>query len=391
MSGKYSGMPDIDSAPDVFETTDEADVALQDDGDGVDDARVAAPASDPSDIDVSGLPSRKTAGQTYTFETPDAELTLDRPPRKESHLARLRRLQSEIAELERDLQSSSGTTAESTSSAPARKSVLPPREPVDVVAELATVRERLSVVTQGKDDVSRVSTTRSKDWEGRIRNLDRGIPEPKQDDEKASEPSAPSTSSHRAGDIEARIATLEKVVGSDQNDETLPISIADSLARLDHLLAILTQPRHLDSISRRVKLLLVDLDRASASSRRVGLAAGSERPATATTGLSPTDQEALQRLFTLLPRLDPLIPSIPPLLNRLRSLSSLHAESFGIAADLRQLQASDKSVSEEERSLQSIVSGVQKGLSEASGSIAKNWESLNSRLQALEDRLQAIV
>lgn len=171
----------------------------------------------------------------------------------------------------------------------------------------------------------------------------------------------------------------------------LPVSITDSLTRLDHLLTILTQPRHLDSISRRVKLLLVDLDRATASSRRVGLATASDKPATTPTGLSPTDQEALQRLFTLLPRLDPLIPSIPPLLNRLRSLSSLHAESFGIAADLRDLQASDKSVSEEERSLQSIVSGVQKGLSEASGGIAKNWESLNGRLQALEVRLQSLV
>lgn len=244
-----------DSAPDVFETTDEVDVALQGvsdlfrvqppdskDGDGAEDARTAAPTSDPKDIDVSQLPSRKAAGRTYTFESPgscaralfptsvesipltsvsDAELLVDRPPRKESHLARLRRLQSEIADLERDLQAgSSGTAKPPPAGVPTRSSALPPREPVDVVTELASVRERLSAVAHGNDEHFRGSiVNRSKDWEGRIRKLDSGVPVPNREEETTPEPSTANADPHRAGDIESRIMTLEKIVGNDQNNE----------------------------------------------------------------------------------------------------------------------------------------------------------------------------
>jgi nuclear migration protein JNM1 len=92
-----------------------------------------------------------------------------------------------------------------------------------------------------------------------------------------------------------------------------------------------------------------------------------------------------------LPRLDPLIPVVPPLLARLRSLSGLHAEALGIAADLRILQSNDRNITEEERELQSIVSGVQQGVTEAAISISKNWESIQGRINQLEQRLQVLV
>jgi len=158
---------------------------------------------------------------------------------------------------------------------------------------------------------------------------------------------------------------------------------------MDHVLSVLTQPRHLDSISRRVKLLVVELERASSTSRRTGGGSAADR-STAPSGISSADQEALQSLFALLPRLDPLIPIIPPLLARLRSLSTLHAEALGIAADLRELQAADRNVTDEERELRSIVAGVQQGVTEALSSIANNWEAVQGRVEALEKRVEAL-
>jgi nuclear migration protein JNM1 len=159
---------------------------------------------------------------------------------------------------------------------------------------------------------------------------------------------------------------------------------------MDHVLNVLTQPRHLDSISRRVKLLVVELERASSTSRRAGSAPTSAGSTTGGSGISAAEQEALQALFGLLPRLDPLIPIIPPLLARLRSLSTLHAEALGIAADLRELQSADRSVSEEERELSSIVKGVQHGVTEALASIQNNWEATQGRIQALDKRVAAL-
>lgn len=157
---------------------------------------------------------------------------------------------------------------------------------------------------------------------------------------------------------------------------------------MDHVLNVLTQPRQLDSIARRVKLLLVDLDRASAASRRVSGAVTADR--SASTPAPNIDQEALQSLFALLPRLDPLIPIIPPLLARLRSLSTLHAEALGVAADLRELQSADRNVTEEEHELRSIVSGVQQGITESLSGIANNWEAVQGRIKALEERVASL-
>lgn len=157
---------------------------------------------------------------------------------------------------------------------------------------------------------------------------------------------------------------------------------------MDHVLNVLTQPRHLDSISRRVKLLVVELERASSTSRRTGSAPTSAAPGGS--GISAAEQEALQSLFALLPRLDPLIPIIPPLLARLRSLSTLHAEALGIAADLRELQSADRTVSDEERELSAIVKGVQTGVTEALNSIANNWEATQGRIEALDKRVAAL-
>lgn len=163
----------------------------------------------------------------------------------------------------------------------------------------------------------------------------------------------------------------------------------DSLGRLDNLLNVLTQPRHLDGISRRVKMLLNDLERAGASARRNAGTGSSPEKATPS-ALSQADQDTLQSLFTLLPRLDPLIPTIPPLITRLRSLSGLHAEALSIAADLRELQSSKADAADEERELNAIVKSVQSGFSDAATGIEKNWEALQGRVQNLEDRLHKL-
>lgn len=172
-------------------------------------------------------------------------------------------------------------------------------------------------------------------------------------------------------------------------DNKIPVSLTDSLDRLGNLLNVLTQPRHLDGISRRVKMLLNDMERAGASARR-NAGAGSAADKAAPVAMSQADQETLQSLCALLPRLDPLLPTIPPLVTRLRSLSGLHAEALDIAADLRELQAHKANASDEERELNAVVDGVQRGLSDAAVGIHNNWEALQKRIQDVESRVQAL-
>lgn len=167
-----------------------------------------------------------------------------------------------------------------------------------------------------------------------------------------------------------------------------------SLARSDHLLSLFTQPRHLDAISRRVKLLLVDLDRAATASRRnvhqtPNLGSSPEKqPSTIT--LSQLEHGQLQELFNILPRLDPLLPILDPLLTRLRSLQGLHAEAGEVAEGLKRLQAEKKDQTEETADMRRVVDEVQKGITEAAGGIEKNWKSLEARLGDLDERIKRL-
>ena len=165
-----------------------------------------------------------------------------------------------------------------------------------------------------------------------------------------------------------------------------------SLAKTDHLLSLLTQPRHLDAISRRVKLLLVDLDRAASARRTLpgqtpNLSSSPEKQPTSLS-LSALEYNQLQTLFNLLPRIDPLLPILDPLLTRLKSLQGLHAESADVAEGLRKLQSGRKGLDEERGELGTVVEEVQKGIEEAVGGIEKNWKSLETRLEALDKRIK---
>lgn len=160
--------------------------------------------------------------------------------------------------------------------------------------------------------------------------------------------------------------------------------------RLDHILSLLTQPRHLDAISRRVKLLLVDMDRAAAAAKRNPTSTTSPDKTPSSVTLSPTEHAQLDSLFALLPRLDPLLPIIPPLLNRLQSLSGLHAEAADVMDGLRRLQSDEGDSAEEIRDLQRLASSVQDGLTESVKGIERNWTGIEARLTSLEERLKSL-
>lgn len=316
------------------------------------------------------------------------------PP--ESRLAKLRRLQAELTELENEI-SQEGDSPKVRPSA-ARPSVLPPRSKIDVVGELSSLRSRLSHASEALDGgLPPVPQKQEDDIVKRLRQL-----EVDSSEATGKTPAAEEGYQHLpVSDVDRRLSSLEDLVGvataADQGvslenehfaNSQIPVSLMDSLSRLDNLLNVLTQPRHLDGISRRVKMLLNDLERAGASARRN---AGSSSPEKAApSALSQADQDTLQSLFALLPRLDPLIPTIPPLITRLRSLSGLHAEALSIAADLRELQSSNADASDEERELNAIVKSVQGGFTEAATGIQKNWEALQGRIQILEGRLERL-
>lgn len=154
------------------------------------------------------------------------------------------------------------------------------------------------------------------------------------------------------------------------------------ITRLNNQLTLLTQPRHIDSISRRLKLLLSDLDRASASQHHRRHPSQSS-PASSSTTTSET-------LLPLLTRLGPSLPHIPHILTRLRTLSSLHASAAEFQSTLESLEEEQRKTREALGDLSGAISGVETSLESNQKIVRGNVEGLEERVEMLLRKLQEV-
>ncbi|KAF8750850.1 Dynamitin [Rhizoctonia solani] len=309
-AAKYANLPDIDlEGHDVYETPDVPPSPTEvESDDEKDTARVRGTANRPGqgELDNEPLPSTETSGRFFRhaerrarrqrelYSYPDSSYSSSRSPSpSRSNLPlsqRIELMKNELAQLE----------AEAVGSTDSKD------EPTELMRELSDMRGRLTGIG---------SRTRLINAMANGKNKDKAKPEADTQHGTWS-PTAPSrrlpSTWWRSSRYGQRIAQLEKLIGASGTslDESspLPQPLLPHLTRISNLLTLLAQPRHIDSISRRLKLLLTDLERYSAS----GTPSGPGAP------LPP----ALAELAPLLQRLAPHITTIPAVLARLRTLGA---------------------------------------------------------------------
>lgn len=206
----------------------------------------------------------------------------------------------------------------------------------------------------------------------------------------------------------------------DRQSRPLPPPLLATLARLEHQLHLLTQPRHLDTISRRVKTLVNDLERVHEARRKIGdtrplniaLSSGitistgqpgllppgipgQAHSAEAGSGAQDTQlpPDALQKidgLFNILPRIDPLLPLAPHLLTRLRSLTTLHESSLTFSKDVKESQTAVEQLKESEGFLKQLLDGLQESMNANQQVMTSNLEGLQGRIDQVLKRIEAI-
>jgi nuclear migration protein JNM1 len=187
------------------------------------------------------------------------------------------------------------------------------------------------------------------------------------------------------------------------------------MARLDHLMTVLSQPRHIDTISRRVKGLVSDLEKLHETRRKLGddrplnvalsggmtVVVGDIKDATTTTVLPPstTDDspplppdtiQKIDALFAILPRIDPLLPLTPHLLSRLRSLATLHSSAANFASDLASVKSEVHSLGEGEAGLKEVLTGLESSLEENDKKVRSNLGGLEERISSLIRRMDKL-
>jgi nuclear migration protein JNM1 len=171
------------------------------------------------------------------------------PRTKESAVTRIRRLKSELAELEQEVSTSTAPPndmVEGKEGRLKRRSVFPPREPLDLLRELSGLRERLSGLDEGSVSGVRVDEVAEDDKAWRIRLGRLGLtvgdkPENGLDEERSGGAVAKDESGDRVMDLnglselDKRLASLENVIGPFDTglDSVCPLSLTNLIHLTD--------------------------------------------------------------------------------------------------------------------------------------------------------------
>ena len=144
-------------------------------------------------------------------------------------------------------------------------------------------------------------------------------------------------------------------------------------------MTILSQPRHIDAISRRLKLLLSDLERVSAAQAKAHQRNGST---------APPIHSVQDQLLPIITRLTPLLPHIPHILARLRSLSTLHTSAAEFQSNLAALEEEQIKLRSTLQQLDNAVRTVEESLNANRIVVKENVAGLESRVTSLLSRLE---
>lgn len=458
MTSKYSALPDIDDQPDVYETPDSNDNApivsydnqsSDDDNENVVKSRVSVKDAanrfkssivDSTDIDFSDRLTRRKkamyrtyvrrppAMETNEYEILPKDLSLDETP-----LQKLRRLMYEVQELNDEME-------KAKEPADAKETI----SQSDILSQIAYLQSDLVRMKQqvgDGEDVSDKSTYGRSIDEAKslIKQLEafKNAPVPENSDAAAattegdpavSEKNAknnmvtyelfytPETAKmhkeSKLSDIDERIARIEKLVGSSAGQalDNLPTNLAsssliNSLYKLEQQVVVLAQPRQLEMVARRVKVLNSDLDRLNElksgrkdQTNNLGFSLTSNlnnQPSNASTeqnsdGVSNDSEAKINQLFNTLEKVDPLLNLTPALLTRLKALQGLHTEAASFGQSVKVISEEQTRMTDELKSLKTTCDLLNQSLKENDESVNNNIKVIDERMTDLIQRISAL-
>ncbi|KIY44567.1 hypothetical protein FISHEDRAFT_51219 [Fistulina hepatica ATCC 64428] len=419
-ANKYANLPDIDTAPDIYETEEVFPVAQIHKADEDDEetappgrnlrGKAGADQAHREELDTSELhpehakrtfkkaEKRRTCHSHVSYyaypSSPTSEPSEGLSVSRSAPLpVRLRALKAELAALESEL---ADPTNPALFSNEEEKSLAKPVDPGELIRGLVDVRARLDKIRKDKEGRGRlVGAILADDMAVNGTGPDHASPPEKlaESGEDAKSVGIDDSTKMRAfAEVDRRVGELERLVGSSSVilDETspLPPALLPLLTRINTQLTLLTQPRHIDAISRRLKLLISDLERANAAQHHAAHRRHPSQQSPQTTSQSAAPLH--EQLLPLLNRLGPSLPQIPHIVERLRTLSALHASAADFQSTLTQLEQEQAKSRAALRELEAAVSGIEEGLKENRKLIRGNVTGLEARVDGVVKRLDVL-
>lgn len=174
------------------------------------------------------------------------------------------------------------------------------------------------------------------------------------------------------GELDKRIGSLEKAVGSLQDDKTFGFSdLNTALVAMRKKLDFLEQGR-LDSIYRRIKTLLTELEQLQQQKDKAQQA-----------GQVPPNFEKVNATFDMMARWDEAAQLLPSVIARLQSLRDLHEECSSAVLRLQNVDSVNTQ-------LNTLLQQDKETLQKVEHNLAQNMKVMQGNVQSLESRFAAL-
>ncbi|KAK7419325.1 hypothetical protein QQZ08_010908 [Neonectria magnoliae] len=418
LNRKYAALPDLDSAPDIYETpelTDDNSTAptnaartqsddefydIEEENAGISRSRLrideARSRFSPANVDAHGVDfSDRVDGKRKSYKASSRRQRilqdgteelgdLSDDDDDESLERRIARLQREVA-LAKDEYAKRKTTPGTDSD------------------DATTNDERLVALSQVLDEISKpaiaryapqLSTPRLESSQEESSELPPG------DNATYTVTYAPTyEQSHalaKAADFDRRLLMLEKGLGisstlmPEADSNGLPRAILPTIDSMNKQISTLAQAStaNLDAVSRRVRTLAAEQEKLSdarekAKSLREEL--GRNAPSSPS---EESEQEArINALYAILPTIENLTPILPPLLDRLRSLRAIHSDAATASETLTRIETQQAEMTTELKQWNEGLEKIEAAMKTSGAAVESNKTVMEGWVKELEERI----
>ncbi|KAF9879786.1 hypothetical protein CkaCkLH20_02597 [Colletotrichum karsti] len=422
LNRKYAALPDLDSAPDVYETPEltddtstvptttgqshsdnEFDDDLDDDINGISRSRLRIDQARsrflPAGVDAAGVDfSDRVDGKRKSYKASTRRQRILQDGTEElgdlSDEDDEDNLERKIARLQRQVEEA--------------KEEYGKRKEAAAQSEAADQEEKLGSLSKVLDEISKSIESHSNSA-GPVQPAP-PMAQEQADSQCALVPGNAATytvtyaptyeQSHalaKAADFDRRLVLLEKAIGvgssalPEVDMNGLPRAILPTLDGLQKQITTLSQAStsNLDTISRRVRTLIQEAQelekaRQGAKSAQETLGNG----ATSGEGGDASEQVAkINALYGTLPTIENLAPLLPPLLDRLRSLRAIHSDAATASEMLERIERQQTDMATDLKQWKEGLEKVEEAMKEGTTSMAGNMKVMEAWVKDLEGRV----
>ncbi|KAH8891915.1 hypothetical protein GQ53DRAFT_719706 [Thozetella sp. PMI_491] len=205
----------------------------------------------------------------------------------------------------------------------------------------------------------------------------------------------------KAADFDRRLLALETALGvgasamPELDAKGLPRAVLPSLEALHKQISTLSEAStsSLDSISRRVRTLTHEAEtlekaRKSAKAAQEALVASGGAGAVETSPPEESEQTAkINALYGTLPTIESLAPLLPPLLDRLRSLRAIHADAATASETLERIEKRQADMAADIQQWKGGLEKVEAAIQEGEAAMTGNMKVVEGWVKDLEEKM----